>query len=139
MKIILLLSLSFSLFGQTTVGGGRTSTGVVDNSGASRTLPDRQGTGSPNGRDACSKVGQSYFQSDALAGANTWKCTATGTPGVWTIQGLSATGFSTGTYCISVVSGAVVGIVTCPSSGGGVLFDSSTGLFDSSAGLFDAH
>src|ERR1700690_972782 len=50
---------------------------------ASNTYPDRSGTGSPNGRDACDQAGQSYFQTDAVPGQNAWRCTAAGTPGTW--------------------------------------------------------
>jgi len=45
-----------------------TSVSTVDNHAALHTLPDRTGTGSPNARDNCSTVGETYFQTDATAG-----------------------------------------------------------------------
>jgi hypothetical protein len=64
-----------------------TSVSTVDNHAALHTLPDRTGTGSPNARDNCSTVGETYFQTDATAGQNKWACTTIGTPGTWTLQG----------------------------------------------------
>jgi hypothetical protein len=61
-------------------------TGTWDFSGAARILPDRTGTGSPVGRDACAKSGESFFQTDATAGQNVFRCTAPGTPGTWTLS-----------------------------------------------------
>lgn len=62
-------------------------TGTVDAHGATKTLPHRTGQGSPVSRDACSTIGETYFQSDATAGSNTFACTAAGSPGVWSLQG----------------------------------------------------
>ena len=47
---------------------------------ATKTLPWRTGTGSPNARDNCANKGEAYFQTDTPA---LWVCTATGTPGTW--------------------------------------------------------
>ncbi len=52
----------------------------VDMHMATRTLPWRTGTGSPNGRDYCASPGEAYFQTDGPA---LWVCTAAGTPGAW--------------------------------------------------------
>jgi len=61
--------------------------GTADSHNAAKTLPHRTGTGSPNARDACATVGETYFQTDATAGSNSWGCTTIGTPGTWTLQG----------------------------------------------------
>jgi hypothetical protein len=90
----LLLCVSI-LPAQTVVSGGRTFKGAVDAHGATKTLPHRSGTGSPNGRDNCATIGETFFQTDATAGSNSWGCTGTGTPGTWTLQGGGASsGFS---------------------------------------------
>ena len=68
---------------QTTINGGRIFKGTLDASGAASTLPYRTGAGSPQGRDACSKAGETYFQTDPPAGQNVWACTAAGAPGTW--------------------------------------------------------
>ena len=60
--------------------------GLVNFGGSSSTLPNRSGTGSPNARDNCVNVGETFFQTDATPGANLWGCTGTGTPGTWTLQ-----------------------------------------------------
>ena len=64
----LLLLLCLRAGAQTVINGGITVLGRADDSQATATLPDRQGTGSPVGRDNCTKVGESYFQTDATAG-----------------------------------------------------------------------
>jgi hypothetical protein len=53
---------------------------------AAHTLPDRVGTGSPIGRDNCLYVGESYFQTDSVAGQNVFRVTALGTPCTWTLS-----------------------------------------------------
>jgi len=88
--IAMLLLCCLCLRAQVVVNGGRVLKGRVDASGASATLPHRSGTGSPNARDNCTTVGETYFQTDATAGSNTWACTTTGTPGTWTLQGASS-------------------------------------------------
>lgn len=83
--ILLCLALSGVAAAQVTdVKGGRRILGSYDASGATRSLPDRQGTGSPNARDNCTTVGESYFQTDAAAGSRLWRCSGVGTPGTWT-------------------------------------------------------
>lgn len=84
----LFVGLASLLHGQTTIyNGGMTIKGRSDASTATATLPDRAGAGSPVARDACIKIGESYFQTDATAGSNRFGCTATGTPGTWSLQG----------------------------------------------------
>jgi hypothetical protein len=63
--------------------------GTIDLHGSTKTLPNRSGTGSPNGRDNCATVGETYFQTDATAGQNVWGCTTVGSPGTWTVEGNS--------------------------------------------------
>jgi hypothetical protein len=75
-----------------------TSAAQWDASQAARTNVNRQGTGSPNGRDACVRLGESYFQLDASAGSNVWYCVAL--PSTW-----------------SQISGAGIGTVTSFSAG----------------------
>ncbi|HXR75154.1 MAG TPA: hypothetical protein VN737_04205 [Bryobacteraceae bacterium] len=88
MKAVILILIATAAFAQTTTNGSTTVIGGrVNNSGAAATQPHRTGTGSPVGRDACSFVGETYFQSDATAGSNVWASTATGTPCTWSLQG----------------------------------------------------
>jgi hypothetical protein len=68
---------------------------VVDAHASTKTLPNRSGTGSPNGRDNCATIGETYFQTDATAGINIWACTTIGSPGVWTTE--SVNNFPSGT------------------------------------------
>lgn len=67
-------------------------TGAVNFLGSSVTAPNRSGTGSPNARDNCANVGETYFQTDATPGSNNWACTTPGSPGVWTLQGTGGGG-----------------------------------------------
>src|ERR1700682_2498147 len=92
--ISILLAVSFALRAQTTINGGRIFKGTLDASGAVSTLPHRTGTGSPGGRDACVRAGETYFQLDGTGGQNLWACTVAGTPGTWTAAsgGLADTG-----------------------------------------------
>ena len=69
------------------LAGANAWTGANNFLGASKTAPNRSGTGSPNGRDNCTTAGETYFQTDATAGSNIWACTAAGTPGTWTLEG----------------------------------------------------
>jgi hypothetical protein len=95
-NISLLLAASFALRAQTTINGGRIFKGTLDASGAASTLPHRTGTGSPAGRDACARAGETYFQLGGTGGQNVWACTIAGTPGTWTAAsgsgGLADTG-----------------------------------------------
>lgn len=83
-----------------------TFSGVVDSHGASKTLPHRTGTGSPVARDACATIGETYFQTDATAGSNSFACTATGTPGTWSLQGSGSGG---GSAIAPYLSGLIAG------------------------------
>jgi hypothetical protein len=82
-RLIPILWIPLIVHAQTTINGGRIFKGTLDASGATSTVPYRTGTGSPAGRDNCSKVGETYFQTDAIAGQNVWACVASGTPGNW--------------------------------------------------------
>ena len=82
---------------QNTITGYNQVVGQMDMANAARTNVNRQGAGSPNGRDACVRVGDSYFQTDASAGANLWYCTAL--PSTWKNQSSGSgtvTSFSAG-------------------------------------------
>jgi hypothetical protein len=83
---------------QSTITGNNYVLGQWDASQAARTNVNRSGTGSPNGRDQCNRLGESYFQTDAAAGQNLWYCTAL--PSTWTNQSSGSgtvTSFSAGT------------------------------------------
>jgi len=82
---------------QNNITGYNQVLGTWNMATASHTGPNRTGTGSPAGRDACMWLGESYFQTDAAAGQNVWYCTAL--PGTWTNNGGagSLTSFSAGT------------------------------------------
>ncbi len=58
---------------QTTINGGRTALGVIDNSGATHTLPMGAGTSVPG---TCT-VGELFFKTNATAGQNIYQCAAT--------------------------------------------------------------
>ncbi len=47
---------------------------------ATKTLPWRTGSGSPDARDNCTNVGEAYFRTDI---AGLYVCTVAGTPGTW--------------------------------------------------------
>jgi hypothetical protein len=64
-----------------TVTGDKTSSGKVDNSGATHTLPSK--TGLAANRPATCSTGEEYFATDATAGQNKYYCTSTNT---WTQQ-----------------------------------------------------
>jgi hypothetical protein len=105
------------LSAQTIVNGGRIQKGSWDASTSTRTNNSRQGTGSPFGRDACTKVGESYFQTDAANGFNVWYCTTIGTPGTWVQPSVS---------CASGLSPTVVaGQLTCVVDPNVVMFRST--------------
>ncbi len=112
--LLLLPIMSLALSAQTAVNGSGTRLGPIDNSGAIKTIPHRTGTGSPVGRDACSKIGETYFQSDAPAGHNQYGCTSPGAAGSadWAMQGAPANKYRvTFTEAMSVVvSGATHGL-----------------------------
>jgi len=106
MKLTIFLLVASAALAQQNVSPNG-SLGPADNHAATKTLPHRSGTGSPNARDNCATVGESYFQTDAAAGSNIFGCTATGTPGTWTVQGGSAaTYFSPGVNTAVIVATA---------------------------------
>jgi hypothetical protein len=127
---ILALSIAALACAQTPnqITGYNLVTGQFDQSTAARTNPCRQGTGSPNGRDAAVKVGECYFQTDASAGANIWYATAlpstwTNNPGTsGTITGVTAgTGLSGGGTSGAVTLALAAPSGTTASIGGGAL------------------
>ncbi len=61
------------VFPQTVINGGQTLKGVVDNSGATHTLPMSAGTSVPG---TCT-VGELFFKTNATAGQNIYQCAAT--------------------------------------------------------------
>ncbi len=81
MRLLGLLLIAACASGQITINGGRTITGPLDASGATKTLPAKAGTLSA--RPATCGVGELYFITDATAGQNISGCTATNT---WTLQ-----------------------------------------------------
>ncbi len=84
MRITLLTLVLCALgYAQTTINGGRTVLGPVDNSGAVSTKPAKSGATLP----ATCSVGEEFFKTDATAGQNKYGCTATNT---WTQQGVNA-------------------------------------------------
>ena len=125
-----LLAIPAALCAQTTINGGRIIEGIFDASGSTRSLPNRTGTGSPAGRDACTSPGETYFQTDAAPGQNLWVCTAAGTPGTWnqiTSGGGGATGNAASTVTTTFSSTPAF---VCPSSTAGTVtyFALSTAL-----------
>jgi hypothetical protein len=88
-RIFLLLTIASALSAQTIINGSRIFKGTMDASGATRTLPNRTGSGSPSGRENCAQPGETYFQVDATAGQNLWACLTPGAPGIWNQQNTS--------------------------------------------------
>jgi hypothetical protein len=106
-----------------TTSGGRTFTGVVDASGASRTAPAKSGTSIPG---TCT-VGDVFFKTDATAGQNLYYCTSTnsftqqlnsGAGGATAGASLFSTTASTTVTATSATTliGAVTGSVTVPAN-----------------------
>src|SRR5688572_21138454 len=87
-------------------GIGVPLSGGLDLSDAALARPTRRGTTLP----ATCVVGEYFFKEDAVAGRNTYACTATD---IWTLQGDGDTGGGGG----SLPAGAIVMIAsgTCPS------------------------
>lgn len=111
MKAIVFL-IAVSALAQTT-NQGVINRGQSDSSQSTVSLPHRTGTGSPNSRDNCAKIGETFFQTDAATpGTNSWACTATGSPGTWTQQGISTTGGAQSNFASS--SGCVVSSSATP-------------------------
>jgi hypothetical protein len=68
--------------GPTVIQGDQPAafTSSIDATAATKTAPNRTGTGSPNGRDNCTKAGETFYATDLLL---QFTCTAPGTPGTW--------------------------------------------------------
>jgi len=110
--------------------------GQWDASQAARTNVNRGGTGSPNGRDQCNRVGESYFQTDAAAGQNVWYCTSlpstwTNAAGVPSAASLPAT-CTVGQLFFDTTAGASFGLNQCAATnswseigGGGITYQGS--------------
>lgn len=94
--------------------GTNAYTGTQDSHGATKTLPHRTGTGSPVSRDSCATLGETYFQSDAAAGSNTFACTTVGTPGTWSLQGGGGTGGSVFASSTATASTGISGTAAAP-------------------------
>ena len=116
---VLLVAFAFRADAQQTLNGGFTGLGKFDYSSPLSIVPYRAGTGSPNGRDNCVKIGEMYAQSDATAGSNSWMCTAPGTPGVWTLQGNGASGGTGNAASRLAVAFSTTPAYTCLSSSTG--------------------
>lgn len=83
------LTLAGLLGSANTWTANNTFTGAtVDLHNSTKTLPNRSGTGSPNGRDNCATIGETYFQTDATPGTNIWGCTVVGSPGTWAVESI---------------------------------------------------
>ncbi len=79
-----------NLFGCTTVGSSDVAVWKLMGNG----YPIRMGTGSPQGAQACTAVGELFFQTNATAGQNLFGCTGTGTSSTatWALQSGSGGG-----------------------------------------------
>lgn len=108
MKFIVGLMVGAFLYGQTGELHSPVIKGRADAHLATNTLPHRTGTGSPDARDNCTVVGETYYRTDAVAGSNTFACTTIGTPGTWTLQGGGASAFIQLTDNSTVASSTVV-------------------------------
>ena len=98
-----------------TIGSGASmltaGTGLTDFSAGGSTVPARAHSGAPTGSN-CLKVGEQYFQTNAIAGQNLWLATTFGTPCTWT----QVTGGGGGGSTITV--GAIASLpVSVPASG----------------------
>ena len=121
---------------QNTITGYNQIIGQWDASQAARTNVNRGGTGSPNGRDQCNRVGESYFQTDAAAGQNVWYCTSlpstwTNAAGVPSAASLPAT-CTVGQLFFDTTAGASFGLNQCAATnswseigGGGITYQGS--------------
>jgi hypothetical protein len=88
LQLLLVLMLASSAFGQTLVDL-RTQSKSIDFSALPSTKPVQVGTALP----ATCQVGQMFFNSGAVPGANLYGCTATN---VWSLQSSPSTGGSGG-------------------------------------------
>src|SRR5262245_4644569 len=71
-----------NVMGRLSSSGPKSS---VDFTASGNTAPVKAGTLAA--RPGNCTTGQMYFATDAAAGQNLYFCTATGTPGTWTLQG----------------------------------------------------
>ena len=95
-------------------GENNTITGEFDASGATKTAPNRSGTGAPA---ASCEVSDTYFREDATAGQNLYLCTSTNT---WTqVTGSSA---SPGASAFSNYQARVTNYTGVPASGTGTVY-----------------
>ncbi len=85
-NLLFSLFLASCAFGQTETQSPKI-TGTLDASAAIATTPNKSGLSASI--PATCAVGQTYFKTDAVAGSNTFACTATN---VWTAQGGGGSG-----------------------------------------------
>lgn len=101
MRYLIALILGLSVHGQVSVSN-TSSTGVVDDSGATHTLPIKKGLFSAI-PPTCT-VGEQYFATNVTAGQNLYGCTATNT---WTLEAgggsatVDATAIKNGNYFVT--------------------------------------
>jgi len=123
-------------YAQQNITGYNQVVGQWDASQAARTNVNRSGAGSPNGRDQCNRVGESYFQTDASAGQNVWYCTSL--PSTWTNAAGVPSGASLPATCtvgqlfFDTTAGANFGLNQCAATntwsaigGGGITYQGS--------------
>jgi hypothetical protein len=121
---------------QNNITGYNQVLGTWNMGAASHTGPNRTGTGSPAGRDACMWLGESYFQTDATAGQNVWYCTSL--PSTWTNAAGVPSGASLPATCtvgqlfFDSTSGGSFGLNQCAATntwsaigGGGITYQGS--------------
>ncbi len=93
-----------SLFGQTTINGGRVITGAWDASGATASKPAKSGSVLP----VTCGVGEQFFNTSATAGQNLYLCSASNT---WSqlVGGGGGSGASaTASYVVTSLTGAPI-------------------------------
>ena len=102
-RLGLVISLTgASLFGQTTINGGRVITGTWDASGATASKPAKSGSVLP----VTCGVGEQFFNTSATAGQNLYLCSASNT---WSqlVGGGGGSGASaTASYVVTSLTGA---------------------------------
>jgi hypothetical protein len=121
---------------QNNITGYNQVLGTWNMATASHTGPNRTGSGSPAGRDACMWLGESYFQTDATAGQNVWYCTSL--PSTWTNAAGVPSGVSLPATCtvgqlfFDTTAGASFGLNQCAATntwsaigGGGITYQGS--------------
>jgi hypothetical protein len=107
-RVLAVLSLAGLGIAQDVVNGPKAVLGRLSSSGANSsvdftasgsTAPVKAGTLAV--RPAACTQGQMYYATDAPAGQNLYSCTATGSPGTWTLQG----GSGAAAYISTLISG----------------------------------